>query len=63
MDRTENHEKLITLMADLQEDAVLDLVQQQLAEGVDPLAIVDSCHKGMIQVGERYEQGRYLYRV
>jgi methanogenic corrinoid protein MtbC1 len=59
MDRTENHEKLITLMADLQEDAVLDLVQQQLAEGVDPLAIVDSCHKGMIKVGERYEQGRY----
>jgi len=47
-------------MADLQEDAVLDLVQQQLAEGVDPLAIVDICRKGMIKVGERYEQGHYF---
>jgi len=54
-----NQEKLITLMADLQEEAVLELVRQCMAEGVDPLAIVDLCHKGMIEVGECYEQGRY----
>jgi len=56
---TDNQEKFITLMADLQEDAVLDLVRQYLADGVEPLVIIDLCHKGMIQVGEYYEQGRY----
>jgi methanogenic corrinoid protein MtbC1 len=59
MDVAKNHEKLITRMADLQEDAVLDLVQQQLAEGIGPLDIVENCQKGMIKVGERYEQGQY----
>jgi methanogenic corrinoid protein MtbC1 len=59
MDVAKNHEKLITRMADLQEDAVLDLVQQQLAEGVGSLDIVENCQKGMIKVGERYEQGQY----
>jgi methanogenic corrinoid protein MtbC1 len=57
---TENQEKLITLMAELQEEAVLDLVQQLMVEGINPLSIIDLCHKGMIQVGERYEQGHYF---
>lgn len=47
-------------MAELQEEAVVDLVQQHIADGVDPLTIIDLCHKGMIQVGEYYEQGRYF---
>jgi methanogenic corrinoid protein MtbC1 len=47
-------------MAELQEEAVLDLVQQHIADGVDPMTIIDLCHKGMIQVGEYYEQGRYF---
>jgi hypothetical protein len=45
----ENQEKLITLMAELKEEAVLDLIRQQMADGVDPRAIIDPCHKGMIQ--------------
>ncbi|MEJ2066637.1 MAG: cobalamin-dependent protein [Deltaproteobacteria bacterium] len=57
---TDNHAELSTLMAELQEEAVLDLVQQHIAAGVDPLTIIDLCHKGMIQVGEYYEQGRYF---
>jgi methanogenic corrinoid protein MtbC1 len=57
---TENHAHLSTLMAELQEEAVLDLVQQHITDGVDPLTIIDLCHKGMIQVGEYYEQGRYF---
>jgi methanogenic corrinoid protein MtbC1 len=60
MSVTENQEKLIALMAELQEEAVLDLVQQLMVEGVNPLSIIDLCHKGMIEVGERYEQGRYF---
>jgi methanogenic corrinoid protein MtbC1 len=57
---TDNQAELSTLMAELQEEAVLDLVQQHIADGVDPLTIIDLCHKGMIQVGEYYEQGRYF---
>ena len=60
MPLTDNHAELSTLMAELQEEAVLDLVQQHIADGVDPLTIIDLCHKGMIQVGEYYEQGRYF---
>jgi methanogenic corrinoid protein MtbC1 len=56
---TDNQTELSTLMAELQEEAVLDLVQLHIADGVDPLTIIDLCHKGMIQVGEYYEQGRY----
>jgi methanogenic corrinoid protein MtbC1 len=56
---TDNQTELSTLVAELQEEAVLDLVQQHIADGVDPLTIIDLCHKGMIQVGEYYEQGRY----
>jgi methanogenic corrinoid protein MtbC1 len=57
---TDNQAELSTLMAELQEEAVLNLVQQHIADGVDPLTIIDLCHKGMIQVGEYYEQGRYF---
>lgn len=57
---TDNQAELSTLMAELQEEAVLDLVQKHIADGVDPLTIIDLCHKGMIQVGEYYEQGRYF---
>jgi methanogenic corrinoid protein MtbC1 len=56
----EDQERLITLMAELKEEAVLDLVRQHMADGVDPLVIIDLCHKGMIQVGERYEQQIYF---
>ena len=57
---TDNQAELSTLMAELQEESVLDLVQKHIADGVDPLTIIDLCHKGMIQVGEYYEQGRYF---
>ena len=57
---TDNQAELSTLMAELQEEAILDLVQQHIADGVDPLTIIDLCHKGMIKVGEYYEQGRYF---
>jgi len=57
---TDNQTELSALMAELQEEAVLNLVRQCLADGVDPLVIIDLCHKGMIQVGEYYEQGRYF---
>lgn len=60
MSLTENQEQLINLVAELQEVAVLDLVQEFMAEGMNPLSIIDLCHKGMIEVGKRYEQKRYF---
>jgi methanogenic corrinoid protein MtbC1 len=55
----DNQTELSTLVAELQEEAALDLVRRYLADGVEPLVIIDLCHKGMVRVGEYYEQGRY----
>ncbi len=54
------HWELGTLLAELEEEAVLDLVRESLANGVEPLTIIELCHKGMIEVGERYEKGQYF---
>jgi methanogenic corrinoid protein MtbC1 len=50
---------LIDHVAELNEQAVLALVQGRLTEGDDPLSIVEECQEGMRRVGEQYEQGRY----
>jgi methanogenic corrinoid protein MtbC1 len=60
MPGTDNQTELSNMMAELREEAVLNLVRQCLAEGVDPMVIIDLCHQGMIRVGEYYEQGRYF---
>jgi methanogenic corrinoid protein MtbC1 len=60
MPAKKDRNKIISLMAELKEEELLALIQQHIAEGIDPLVIIDLCHKGMIQVGERYEQGRYF---
>jgi methanogenic corrinoid protein MtbC1 len=57
---TDKHEDLITLVAELKEDAALELVQQYIADGVAPLEIIDICHKAMVRVGERYEKEIYF---
>ena len=52
-------ERLINLLADLEEDAVLELVQQRVAAGDDPLQIIEDCNEGMRLVGQRYERGEF----
>ena len=52
--------ELITKIVELREEEALDLVRQQMADGVEPLAIIDLCHKGMEKVGKLYEQGHYF---
>ena len=54
------HAELSILLAELKEQAVLDLVCESLANGVEPLTIIELCHKGMIEVGKRYEEGQYF---
>ena len=60
MNEQDKQDNLITLMADLKEDAVMEMVRHQIADGVDPMRIIEFCHKAMTKVGERYEQGIYF---
>ena len=52
--------ELVRLLADLEEEAVLSFVRQQLEAGVDPLSIIEECNSGMRQVGQRYEARHYF---
>jgi methanogenic corrinoid protein MtbC1 len=52
-------ERLATLLADLDEQGVDDLVERLLKDGSDPSAILKACQEGMRIVGERYEAGDY----
>lgn len=60
MEHPESRNRLSALIADLEEDAVLALVQARLAAGDDPLQIIDDCNAGMQVVGQRYENGEYF---
>jgi methanogenic corrinoid protein MtbC1 len=55
----ETRAALIRYVAELNERAVLALVQERLDGGDNPLSIVEECQEGMRSVGEQYEQGRY----
>lgn len=63
MSKPENHDPLrhalIAHVADLNEPEVLSLVEARVANGHDPLAIIEDCQEGLRQVGERYEQRQY----
>ncbi|MEI7848334.1 MAG: cobalamin-dependent protein [Chloroflexota bacterium] len=52
--------QLATLVANLEEEAVLELVKQRIAAGEDPLRIIDECNQGMRTVGQMYESGEYF---
>ncbi len=56
---TDTREQLINLLADLEEDEVLQLVHQRVAAGDDPLQIIEDCNEGMRLVGQRYERGDF----
>ena len=59
MPESRNQEKLIRLIADLQEEEAIELAQELMNSGKNPLDIVDICHTGMREVGRLYEQGTY----
>jgi methylmalonyl-CoA mutase cobalamin-binding domain/chain len=51
--------RLIQLLADLDEESVLELAEKRIAAGDDPLSVIAECNDGMRLVGERYERGEY----
>lgn len=55
-----NKSKLSQLVADLEEDAVLDIVQQRIDSGGDLLQIITDCNEGMREVGLLYEKEEYF---
>jgi methylmalonyl-CoA mutase cobalamin-binding domain/chain len=52
--------QLAQLVADLEEEAVLGLIEKRISAGEDPLQIIDECNEGMREVGLRYENGEYF---
>jgi methanogenic corrinoid protein MtbC1 len=60
MKTTKARDQLIGLLADLDEEAVLQLVRERLAAGDDPLQIIEDANEGLRQVGLRYEQGEFF---
>jgi len=60
MPETRTGKRLQALIAELNEEAALELAEELLNKGVDPLNIIDQCHKGMVDVGEMYERGIYF---
>ena len=51
---------LAQALADLDEKKVYELVENQVAEAVNPLDIIKECNDGMIRVGELFSKGKYF---
>lgn len=51
---------LSELMADLKEDSVKELIRQKLSAGIPAEQILKECHNGMVEIGKRYEEGKYF---
>ncbi len=53
-------EEFSTLLADLEQQRVLDLTHQRLDRGDDPLAILEDSRKGMEIIGQRFANDEYF---
>jgi 5-methyltetrahydrofolate--homocysteine methyltransferase len=54
------NDKLINLMADLQEEETMKMVGELIEAGSDPVTILDDARKAMELVGKRFEQCEYF---
>ena len=54
------NDKLINLMADLQEEETMKMVGELIEAGSDPVLILDDARKAMELVGKRFEQCEYF---
>ena len=53
-------ENLVSTIADLKEKEALEVVQNRLNAGDDPLTIMDDARRAMETVGKRFETGEYF---
>ena len=56
----EKHEKLVNLIADMEEDEALTLTQELIDEGAEPTSILEICRAAMDIVGQRFEDNEYF---
>lgn len=47
------------LIVELEREKVIAAVQQRASANEDPLALLDECRQGMMQVGQRFQEGEY----
>lgn len=59
MNSNKSDQDLVHLLADLEEEVVLEIVRKRIQTGDDLMQILEECNKGMQIVGTRYEQGEY----
>ena len=52
--------EIVDAIVDLDEPRALDLADEMLKSGVDPVEILERCRKGMSIVGERFESGDFV---
>ena len=52
--------KLIDAFRDLDEDLVLSVIDEEIAKGTDPIALVEECNSGLQEVGELFGTGTYF---
>ena len=53
-------DKLLDSMSNMREQESLDIVNELLSSGEDPLKILDTCTRAMETVGKRFETGEYF---
>lgn len=53
-------EELVRALADLEEEAALEMVRKRLEAGEDPLSIMEDARKAMEIVGQRFSDGEYF---
>lgn len=53
-------EQLIRLIAEMDDEQAVNLARELLAQGTDPLEILNDCRAAMEVVGKRFEEGEYF---
>lgn len=53
-------DELSMAIVELERDRALETVRKRLADGEDPVAVLDECRRGMTVVGQRFEAGDYF---
>ncbi|MFW6384261.1 MAG: B12-binding domain-containing protein, partial [Halodesulfurarchaeum sp.] len=53
-------QEFIDALADLEEDRAIEMAQERLDAGEDPMAVLDDLKEGMGIVGDRYAADEYF---
>ncbi|PKO12713.1 MAG: methionine synthase [Chloroflexi bacterium HGW-Chloroflexi-10] len=53
-------EKLINAIAEMDDELAVSVVKDLIAQGTDPMSILDDCRSAMEIVGKRFEKGEYF---